>query len=85
MKLAVSQRCSIKYLFRKASQNSEVNKRSSYPELFCQKVVLKIFAKFTGNITCTAGWWKPPTKQPFGIYKFQFSRYELSVPTKSGR
>ena len=43
---------SITKLFWKTSQSSEVNIRSSHPKVFCQKVVLKTFAKFTRNHQC---------------------------------
>ena len=47
MKQAVSPNPKVfnKKVFRKISQNSQVNTRSSYPEVFCQKDVLKNFAK----------------------------------------
>ena len=47
-KIAVSPRCSIKEVFWKTSQNSQINTRSSHPEVFCQrKDVLQNVAKFT--------------------------------------
>ena len=42
VKLAVSQRCSIKDVFWETSQNSQINTRSNHPEVFCQKMFLKI-------------------------------------------
>ena len=36
-KIAISQRCSLKEVFWKTSQNSQINTRSSHPEVFCQK------------------------------------------------
>ena len=42
MKKAVSQRWSIKQVLLKASQNSQINIRSSHPEVFCQKMFLKV-------------------------------------------
>ena len=36
-KIAVSPICSIKEWFWKTSQNSQINTRSSHPEVFCQK------------------------------------------------
>ena len=47
-KIAVSPRCSIKEVFWKTSHNSQINTRSSHPEVFCQrKDVLQNVAKFT--------------------------------------
>ena len=42
-------------MFWKASKNSEVNTKSSHSEVFCQKSVLKNFAKFKGKRLC----WSP--------------------------
>ena len=39
-------------VFQKASQNSQLNIRSSHPEVFCQKGVLKNLEKFTGKHLC---------------------------------
>ena len=38
-------------MFRK-TENSQINLRKSHLEVFCQKVVLKIFAKFTEKHLC---------------------------------
>ena len=64
MKQAVSQKGSIKEVFWKTSQNSQISTRSSHPEVFCQKKrVLQDFAKFTEKQFCrivffntVAGW-----------------------------
>ena len=40
-------RCSIKEVFWKTSQNSQINTRRSHPEVFCQKMFWKILKKFT--------------------------------------
>ena len=54
-------------MFWKTSQNSQINTRSSHPEVFLSKDVLKNFAKFTDKHLCrsllfnkVAGW-KPET------------------------
>ena len=67
MKYAISQMRSIKKVFSKTSQNSPINTRGSHPKVFCQKMFLKIFSKFTErNISWSlfsnkvAGW-KPKT------------------------
>ena len=50
MKKAVSQRCSIKEVFWKTSQNSQINTRSTHPEVFCQKMFLKLLQNSQNNI-----------------------------------
>ena len=50
--LQLIQRCSIKEVIWKTSQNSQINTRSSHPEVFLSKDVLKNFAKFTDKHLC---------------------------------
>ena len=50
MKQAVSQRCLIKEVFWKTSQNSQINLRNSHPEVFCQRIFLKILQNSQKNI-----------------------------------
>ena len=52
MKKAVCRRCSIKKVIWITFQNSQVITRSSHPEVFCQKFVLKNFTKFTEMHLC---------------------------------
>ena len=67
-KIAVSPRCSLKEVFWKTSQNSQINTRSSHPEVFFQKKrCSKNLAKFTAKhlfrslfLNKVAGW-KPET------------------------
>ena len=67
MKYVVSQRCSIIEVFWKTSQNSQINLRNSHPEVFCQKMCYKNFAKFTEKYLCRnlffnkVPGWKPET------------------------
>ena len=79
----MSQRCSIKELFWKTSQNSQINTRSSHPKVFCQKMFLKILQNSQKNHFCrslhfnkVASWkpwtgrsscWRSPVKQ--GVLK----------------
>ena len=49
-KYVVPHRCFIKKLFLKTSQNSQINTRSSHPEVFCQKLFLKILQNSLKNI-----------------------------------
>ena len=44
------QRCSIKEASGKTSQNAQLKTRSSLPMVFCQKIILKILAKFRRSI-----------------------------------
>ena len=77
-KIAVSPRCSLKEVLWKTSQNSEINTRSSHPEVFCQKKrCSKNLAKFTAKhlfrslfLNKVAGW-KPET--------FRSSHWRCSV------
>ena len=76
--IAVSPRCSLKEVLWKTSQNSEINTRSSHPEVFCQKKrCSKNLAKFTAKhlfrslfLNKVAGW-KPET--------FRSSHWRCSV------
>ena len=52
MKKAISQRCCIKEVLWRSSQNLQINPRSSQPEVFCQKMFLKILQKFTEKHFC---------------------------------
>ena len=47
---AVSQRCSIKEVFWKTSQSLQINIRSSHPEVFSQKIFLKVLQNSQKNI-----------------------------------
>ena len=64
MREAFSRSCSTKIVFWKA-QNSQVNAKSSHPEMFCRKSVLKHFAKFTVKHLCWSAFliklmdWRP--------------------------
>ena len=76
--IAVFRRCSIREVFWKTSQNSQINTRSSHPAVFCQKKdVLKNFAKFTEKHLCRSlffnklAGWKPKT--------FRSSHWRCSV------
>ena len=79
MKITVSRRCSIKEVFWKTSQNSQINTRSSHPERCSvkKKDVLKNFAKFTEKHPCRCLFlnkvadWKPET--------FRSSHWRCSV------
>ena len=77
-KIAVSPWYSIKEVFWKTSQNSQINTRSSHPEMFCQKKsVPKNLAKLTAKhlfrilIFNKVDGWKPET--------FRSSRWSCSV------
>ena len=54
MKQAVSPnpKAFYKKVFRKISQNLQVNTRNSYPKVFCQNDVLKNFAKLVEKHLC---------------------------------
>ena len=60
----IPQARSIKEVIWKTSQNLKINTRSSHPELFCQKMFLKILQNSQINISArvwkVAGW-KPET------------------------
>ena len=49
IKKVVTQRCSMKNIFWKASQYSEVNTRSSHPEVFYQKLAREYLTAFAGK------------------------------------
>ena len=67
IKYAISQMWSIKEVFSKTSQNSPINTKGSHPEVFCQKMFLKIFPKFTEEnlsrslFSNKVAGWKPKT------------------------
>ena len=46
-------RCSIKQMFWKTSQNSQINKRNSHPDGFCQKMFLKVLQNSQKNISAS--------------------------------
>ena len=67
IKYAISQMWSIKEVFSKTSQISPINTKGSHPEVFCQKMFLKIFPKFTEKnlsrslFSNKVAGWKPKT------------------------
>ena len=71
MKQAVSQRCTIKEVFWKTSQNSQINLRSSQPEVLCwKKLLLEILSNSQKNVF---------TRISF-LIKFQAGNLKLSEP-----
>ena len=47
---AVFQRCSIKEVIWKTSQDSQINTKSSLPKVFCQKIFLTILQNSKKNV-----------------------------------